>query len=71
MTRMLHARLRKLEATRSPAPGIVPIWAWGKTDEQVEAEKAELVRSGRASPSDHFMVFTSMSDEIARTRGWA
>jgi hypothetical protein len=47
----------------------VTLWGWGKTEEEIEAEKAELVRLGRASASDHhFMVFTWMSNEMAQGR---
>jgi hypothetical protein len=72
MSRTLTARLRKLEATRTPAARVVTLWGWGKTEEEIEAEKAELVRLGRASASDHhFMVFTWMSNEMAQGRGSA
>jgi hypothetical protein len=69
MSRTLTARLRKLEATRTPAARSVILWGWGKTEEEIEAEKAELVRLGRASTSDHFMVFTWMSNEMAQAEG--
>ena len=66
MSRTLTARLRKLEATRTPAARVVTLWGWGKTEEEIEAEKAELVHLGRASASDHFMVFTWMSNEMGQ-----
>ena len=69
MSRTLTARLRKLEATRTPAARVVTLWGWGKTEEEIEAEKAELVHLGRASASDHFTVFTWMSNEMAQAEG--
>ncbi len=36
------------------------MFAWGKTEAEIEAEQADMVRRGVASPSDKFQVFTWM-----------
>ena len=60
MSRPVQARLAKLEAA-APAPGhVIPMFAWGKTKAEIEAEQANMVRRGLASPGDNFQVFTWM-----------
>jgi hypothetical protein len=62
MTRSVQARLSRLEAA-TPSPGrIVPMFVWGKSDAEVAAEQADLVRRGVASPRDKFQVFTWMEE---------
>ena len=60
MSRAVQARLLRLEAAALPPGRVVPMFAWGKSDAEIEAEQAEMVRCGLASPSDEFQVFTWM-----------
>jgi hypothetical protein len=55
MTRRTDQRLRKLEAeTRGPRPVRI---VWSNTSDPAEWDRriAEMIASGRASPSDEFM----------------
>jgi hypothetical protein len=60
MSRPVQARLAKLEAAAPPSGRVIAMFAWGKTQAEIEAEQADMVRSGLASPSDTFQVFTWM-----------
>ena len=60
MSRTVQARLAKLEAAAPPSGRVVAMFAWGKSDAEIEAEQAEMVRCGLASPTDEFQVFTWM-----------
>ncbi len=58
MSRTVHARLSKLEAAAPPPGRVIAMFAWGKTEAEIEAEQADMMRRGDASPSDTFQVFT-------------
>ncbi len=57
MSRTVQARLSK---AAPPFGRVIAMFAWGKTDVEIEAEQADMVRRGLASPSDVFQVFTWM-----------
>jgi hypothetical protein len=61
----VQARLSRLEAG-APQPGrIVTMFVWGKTEGEIQAEQADMVRRGLASPSDKFQVFTWLEPTCA------
>ena len=54
MSRAVQARLSRLEAA-APAPGrVIAMFMWRKTDAEILAEQADMVRRGLASPGDNF-----------------
>jgi hypothetical protein len=56
MNRSLNARLRNLEARRSPRPLHV-IWSSTSDPEEWQCNRAELIASGKADPGDEFLCF--------------
>ena len=60
MSKTVQARLLRLEAAALPPGRVVAMFAWGKTDAEIEAEQADMNRCGVASQSDTFQVFTWM-----------
>ncbi len=60
MSKAVQARLSRLEAAAPPTGRVIAMFAWGKTEAEIEAEQADMVRRGLASANDTFQVFTWM-----------
>jgi hypothetical protein len=66
MTRAIEQRLRKLEVATSGPPKLWIVWSNTSDPAEWDERIAEMLASGRASPSDEFMrigwVYPELSD---------
>jgi hypothetical protein len=63
MSRNLLNRLGRIEAKQTSAKRLVPIFNVGGDETEIEAQKSEMIRTGKASKQDAFITFVTIYEE--------
>jgi hypothetical protein len=63
MSRNLLNRLGKIEAKQTSGKRLVPIFNVGGDEAAIEAQKAEMIRKGKAAENDTFVTFVTIYEE--------